>query len=140
MELKSRILLFKPRLVAFLSLCVITPLGFILWSCYEGPYRAWIRFYITGIIYEIFWSLVVFLFWPQRKNITKIVTAVFLMTCFLEFLQLWEQAFLETFRRTYFGSALIGTCFVWGQFPYYIVGCLISWLWLYLLSKESPLD
>ncbi len=143
MDLKARIPFFGPgllvpRVSALLSLCLITPLGLYLWSCYEGPYRTWVRFYTTGILYVIFWSLVAFLFWPQRKNVTKIVTVVFLITCLLEFLQLWKPALLQQFRGTFLGAALIGTCFKWNQFPYYIAGSLIAWLWLYLLCSKPP--
>jgi hypothetical protein len=137
MDLKTRIAFFPSRLAALLSLCLITPLGFSLWFFYVGPYRAWIRFYVTGIVYEIFWSLLAFLCWPARKNIGKIVAVVFLITCLLEFLQLWKPALLQQFRATDLGTILIGTSFQWGQFPYYVIGSLIAWLWLYLLCEKT---
>jgi hypothetical protein len=135
LDWKTRIPFFRSRLAALLSLCIVALLGFYLWSRYEGPYRAWIRYYITGVIYVLFWLLAAFIVWPRRKNILKIVIGVLLMTFFLEFLQLWKPPFLQQFRSTFFGAALIGTDFVWAQFPYYIAGSLISWLWLSLLCK-----
>ena len=137
MDSKIRIPFLGSRLAALLSLGIIAPLGYWLWSCYQGPYRAWVRYYITGIIYVLFWSLTAFLVWPQKRNIVKIAAGVLLLTCLLEFLQLWKPPFLQQFRGTFLGSALLGTDFVWAQFPYYFAGGLVSWLWLRLLCKKT---
>jgi hypothetical protein len=36
----------------------------------------------------------------------------------------WDAVFLEEIRSTFLGMALIGTCFVWWQFPHYVLGQL----------------
>ncbi len=136
-DLKVISLFFRRRLGALLSLCVVGPLGFWLWRYYDGPWKVWVNFYATGIIYEIFWCLVLYLFWPRKEDAVKIAVIVFIFTCVLESLQLWEAAFLENIRSTLIGAALIGTCFVWWQFPYYVAGSVIGFVWLRLLGGRG---
>jgi hypothetical protein len=124
------------RWAILLSLCIVTPLGFWMWL-YRGPSRVWLNYYASGAVYEIFWCLTVFFFWPQRQKIPKIALGVFVITCLLEFLQLWKPVFLERIRATFLGSALIGTDFTWGQFPYYALGSVIGWLWLRMLCRKN---
>ena len=90
----------------------------------------WFRDYGGGVLYEIFWCLALFLFWPRKRNITKIALGVFAITCFLEVLQLWHPSFLQHIRSTFVGRTLIGTTFVWWDFPHYVLGCFIGWLWM----------
>jgi len=130
---------FRQRVWVLLSLCIVTPLGFCLWG-YDGPGKVWFNFYATGILYEIFWCLVLFFFWPKRENALKIAVFVFVMTCVLEVLQLWEPMFLEKIRSTFLGMALIGTSFVWRQFPHYVLGSLIGLVWLRKLGKKLDCD
>jgi len=118
-----------------LSLCLVTPLGF-WFKFYAGPGHKWFNDYGAGLLYEIFWCLVVFFFIPQRKYITRIVLWVFVITCILETLQLWHPAFLQLIRSTFLGAAFIGTSFIWWDFPHYVLGCLLAWLWMHALSKS----
>ena len=55
--------------------------------------------------------------------------------CF-ETLQLCHPWFLEKIRSYYLGSALIGTIFIWWDFPHYAVGCIIGWALIKWLIKE----
>lgn len=136
MNLRTTNSFFRQRMGVLLSLCVVTPLSFWLWRYYDGPYRVWIRFYVTGIFYVIFWCLVLFFFWPRKQNAFKIAAVVFVVTCILEVLQLWKAPFLQRIRSTVLGMAIIGTCFVWRQFPYYVLGSLIGFAWLRILGKK----
>ena len=136
-DLRDISLFFRRRRGALLSLCVVTPLGLWLWQYYDGPGKVWFKFYATGILYEIFWCLVLFFFWPRKKNAVKIAVGVFVVTCVLEVLQLWDAAFLEKIRSTFVGMALIGTCFVWWQFPHYVLGSLIGLVWLRMLGGKK---
>jgi len=119
-----------------LSLAVITPVGF-LFKLYSGPAQWWFNDYGAGLLYEIFWCLVVFFFIPSRKSAMKISLWVFGITCILEFLQLWHPWILEQIRSTFLGKALIGTSFSWWDFPHYVMGCIIGWLWLRRISIRS---
>jgi hypothetical protein len=110
-------------------LFLVTSAGFLA-KFYSGPGQAWVRDYGAGVLYEIFWCLVFFLVWPRRQATRKIAAGVFFGTSFLEVLQLWRPWFLEQIRSTFLGSALIGTTFVWWDFPHYALGCLIGWLWM----------
>ncbi len=136
MNLEAIILYFRRRRWVLLALCIITPLGLGLWF-YDGPARRWFNFYLTCSAYEIFWCLVVFFFWPRSRHTARIALWVFLVTCGLEFLQLWRPPFLQQIRSTFLGMALIGTDFVWRQFPYYIAGSLIGWFLMRLLERKT---
>lgn len=118
------------------SLCVITPLGF-WFKFYTGPGRWWFNDYGAGGLYEVFWCLAVFFFWPERKNAVKIALWVFVITCALETLQLWHPVFLERIRATFPGKAIIGTTFVWWDFPHYVLGSIIGWLWISYIARLS---
>lgn len=108
-----------------------------MWRYYDGWARYWIRYYVSGAVYEIIWCLLFFLLWPSRANTVRIPIIVFVATCVLEFLQLWEPPLLEAFRATLIGAAIIGTCFVWLQFPFYVAGSLVSALLLRVLSRQQ---
>jgi len=108
---------------------VVVPLGF-WFKLYDGPGAWWFNNYGAGVVYEIFWCLLLFLIWLKKENTTKIAICVFVVTCMLEVLQLWHPVFLQTIRSTFLGAALIGTSFVWWDFPHYALGSLLGWLWM----------
>jgi len=116
------------------SLLVVTPLGF-LFKIYPGLGRWWFNDYGAGLLYEIFWILIVFAIFSRKKLINKIPVWVFIITCALEVLQLWHPKFLEMIRSSFIGSALIGTTFAWWDFAHYAFGCFLGWLWLRWLVK-----
>lgn len=117
------------------SLVIIVPIGFYS-KFYSGPYSEWVNDSLGGIFYEIFWCLLVFLFIYPRK-LWLIPACVFIITCCLEFLQLWHPPFLEFLRSHFIGRAILGTSFTWTDFPYYLIGSLIGWIWLNELQKNE---
>ncbi|MEW6494714.1 MAG: DUF2809 domain-containing protein [Cyanobacteriota bacterium] len=117
------------RLLTILSLLIVTPLGFLSKS-YTGLGDEWVNGFSGDILYEIFWCLFIFLLIPNKKTVTLAPVWVFGITCTLEFLQLWKNPFLNALRATFIGRTLLGTTFVWWDFPHYLSGCLIAWLWL----------
>jgi hypothetical protein len=119
-----------------LSLLIVTPLGFAF-KFYPGPGNRWFNNYGAGVLYEVFWILLSFLFFHSKRFANVIPVYVFLITCILEFLQLWHPPFLEIIRSSFLGSALIGTTFVWWDFPYYVLGCLMGWWWLRFLLRRK---
>jgi hypothetical protein len=110
-------------------LLIVTPLGF-LFKFYSGPAQWWFNNYGAGLLYIIFWIMVVSFFVTDRRLINRIPILVLVVTCALEVLQLWHPWFLEKVRSTFLGKALIGTTFVWWDFPHYFLGSLIGWVWL----------
>ncbi|MEH2192618.1 MAG: DUF2809 domain-containing protein [Nostoc sp.] len=59
----------------------------------------------------------------------------FVITCILEFLQLLHPPLLNEIRATLVGKLLLGTTFVWWDFPHYGLGCVLGCLWLRQLQK-----
>ena len=124
------------RTYIVLSLLIITPLGFLS-KFYSGPFQNWFNNYGVGIAYEIFWILIVFLFWSRKKSINTISLLVFAITSALEILQLWQFEILEKIRSYFFGRVLFGTTFSWWDFPHYAIGCVLGWLWVSGLIRYS---
>jgi hypothetical protein len=113
-------------------LLVIVPLGFYS-KFYSGPAAVWVKNCLSGVFYVIFWCLLILLFIPAKPGLVAIV--VFVVTSLLEILQLSHHPVLEFIRGFFLGRVLIGTVFVWSDFIYYAVGCLLGWLWLRLLNR-----
>ena len=129
--------MFKSKKIRWIliSIIIIVPLG-IYTKFYSGQAARWVNDSLGGVLYVIFWCLFAFLFLSNTKP-WKIATAVFAVTCFLEFLQLWQPPLLEYLRSNFIGRTILGTSFTWSDFPYYIVGCGIGWLWMKSLQKHS---
>lgn len=122
-----------------LSIALITPLGFYS-KFYSGPAFEWVNNSLGGVLYVIFWSLAVSLLFLHVRP-WRIALVVFLITCFLECLQLWHPSFLETIRSTFMGATLLGNSFSWSDLGHYVIGLLISGILLgRLLRYESLQD
>jgi hypothetical protein len=122
---------FAARLLTLLLIIITVPFGFGL-KYYSGPGHVWCNLHGAAILYEVFWCLAAFLFFPFRKAIVPIVIVVFLATCGLEFLQLWHHPILQEIRSFRLGVWIIGNGFDWWDFPHYVAGCLFGWLVLKL--------
>jgi hypothetical protein len=122
------------RVAAFVSLLIVTPLGFAC-KFYSGRGAWWFNDYAGGIMYEVFWCLAATFTWP-RASATSIAAWVLAITCSLEFLQLWHPRFLEIIRATFIGRTLIGTSFSWWDLPHYLLGCCAGWLWVRYLRER----
>jgi hypothetical protein len=115
----------RERLAYLAMLAVITPLGFAT-KFYHGPGHAWVADHAGGLLYVTFWILLAMLLAPQLP-VRRVAAGVLLVTCILEFLQLWHPPLLERVRATFLGRALIGSDFDWGDFPYYFLGALAGY-------------
>jgi len=113
---------------ALVSLIIIVPIGFYS-KFYRGPAAAWVNDSLGGVFYEIFWCLLILLFLPKVKP-WIIALCVLVVTCILEFMQLWHPPFLEILRSNFMGRTLLGTTFTWTDFPYYFLGSGIGWFWI----------
>jgi len=132
--MSSIISFFLKRKWIFVALFIITPTGF-LFKWYPGPAHRWFNNYGAAVMYEIFWCMLIFLFCPHKEATTKIAVGVLLATSFLETLQLWNPWLLQKARATFLGGALLGTTFIWWDFPHYVLGCFIGWLCMRAISK-----
>jgi len=113
--------------IKFLAELFITILlGFAL-KYYPGPARGLFNNSLAGIAYVVFWCLLAKLLFHRVKS-HKIVISVTLITCLLEFAQLWHPPFLIYLRSFWLGKILLGTTFNISDFPYYILGGFIGWL------------
>lgn len=132
MDLKAIFRSIRFRLM--LSILVIVPLGFYS-KFYTGPFQFWVNNSLGGVFYEIFWCLV---FAAIFKNVRawKIAGIVLLVTCTLEVLQLSDAFVLAWIRQFFIGRVLIGTHFVWSDFIYYVVGCLVGALLIKILKQK----
>jgi hypothetical protein len=125
--------LLKVRIISAVLSVALAAAGFLMWKYYRGWAEFRIRFFISGIVYVMLWSAGLFALLPGRKNIWRIPLIVFVLTCGLEFLQLYRPPFLQAVRATLIGAAILGTDFLWSQFPYYIAGAFLSYLTLKLI-------
>jgi hypothetical protein len=131
-------LMQKYRRNLLISIAFIVPFG-LLTKFYRGVGQAWLNDTFGGIPYEIFWMLLVALIWPRLRP-AAIALIVFLATCLLEFLQLWQPDWLQAIRATLPGRLVLGNSFTWSDFPYYAIGCFLGWLWLRWLYPKAKLQ
>ena len=120
-------------LFTLLLIIIIVPLGFAT-KFYNGWGEDWINNSLGGVLYVIFWCLVVYFLKPKLKP-GNIAIGVLLVTSFLEVLQLWHPPFLQRIRSTFLGVTILGNSFVFSDFGYYIVGAMIAYFILKQLGK-----
>jgi hypothetical protein len=125
-----------PRTRLLIALAILTPLGFAT-KVYTGPGAWWVNDYLGGVLYVIFWMLVVLLIRPALPP-AKVAIGVFLATSALETLQLWHPPLLEAIRATFLGRALIGTTFVPWDFLHYAIGCALGVLLVRSIGVHRP--
>ncbi len=124
------------RKYVVIILLIVTPLGFVF-KFYAGPGKWWFNNYGAGVLYEVFWILVVFLFAARKQYVKKIPVWVFVVTCALEVLQLWNPWVLQEIRSYFLGKVLIGTSFVWLDFPHYAMGCILGWMLIEWIVRRA---
>jgi hypothetical protein len=122
---------YRGVLLSYLGVITLIGLGA---KFYPGPGRRWLNDTFGGTPYEIFWILLIAIIFPRAKAI-YIAIGVLIATCSLEFLQLWQPAWLQTIRGTLLGRLILGNTFSWSDFPYYFIGCALGWLWLQWLER-----
>jgi len=129
----------KLRICLVLSIAVVTPLGFYF-KFGLGKSIPWFSIYGAGVLYEVFFILVFFLVFPGKRSILNVPLWVFIITCLLETLQLWQPPFLQAIRKTFLGAVLLGTTFTWQDFPHYILGSTLGAGLIYLFWRftQSP--
>jgi len=118
-----------------IALLILTPIGFYS-KFYSGPFHYWANNSLGGVFYEVFWCLVLVLFFKRLKPL-QIAGIVLLFTCSLEFLQLWHPPFLVLLRSNFIGVTILGNAFTWSDFPYYFIGSGFGLVLLNILKSHS---
>ncbi|MEP3482500.1 MAG: DUF2809 domain-containing protein [Fuerstiella sp.] len=80
----------------------------------------------ASVAYVVLLSLLLFAVWPKPDWIIQISVAAFVLTCVVEFLQLWHPAGLTAIRETMIGRLVLGTTFNVLDFPAYAIGAIVS--------------
>jgi hypothetical protein len=123
------------RLLMFGSAITLVPLGYLIRFHGSGP--EWLNDALGSVIYEMFWITLCLGIWPKIPPLQMAVTVGF-TTCALEFLQLWHPPLLQTLRATLPGRLILGTTFSWLDFPAYLVGSTLGYLWTRSRLFHSP--
>jgi hypothetical protein len=119
-----------------LMLAIVTPAGFAT-KFYEGPLAMWVNQSLSGVLYVVFWILVVMFIAPDSKPL-KVALGVFLVTAALEVTQLWQPSWLEAIRGHFLGRTLLGTTFVPSDFVYYAIGAVMGLGAVHMSRRRSP--
>ena len=125
------------RLWTLGTLPVVVAVGLAL-KFYRGPAHVWVNHWgPASVAYEVFWMLLFFLVLPEKSRIGPIAGVVCLLTCGVEFLQLWQPPWLQAIRATLPGKFVLGTSFSWWDLPAYPCGCLLGVGLLHLIVRVS---
>jgi hypothetical protein len=128
MSKKNRI-----RIRLFVLLLFIVPMGFMT-KFYYGPWYFFISNQLGGLLYVVFWCLLFYILFSVKKPL-KLCLIVLLVTIGLEFLQLWNPAFLEGIRKSFLGQALIGNQFNGMDILFYFLGSAVAYIIIVLFRK-----
>lgn len=127
--------LSNQRLLTLIFMALLVPLG-LASKLYVGPGQAWAHAYLGGMVYVLFWCLAALWLLPWARA-WRLALGVLLITSALEAAQLWQPAWLQQARGTFWGAALLGTTFGWWDFIYYLIGCLLAWPLMRWLQGRS---
>ena len=125
----------KNVLIAVILLMIVVPIGFYT-KLYSGLGYEWVNNKAGGIFYEIFWCLVFYILIKKAKP-KSIAIWVFIITCFLEFVQLIDNSFLNLIRYDFIGRTIIGSSFSWSDFLYYFIGSVGGYYILRFLANKK---
>jgi hypothetical protein len=117
-----------------LSLVIILiPIG-LLTKVYSGIGNEFVSNYLGGVIYVVFFIVLVSLVFPRSVPI-KISLIVLCITCLIEFSQLIHIPTLELFRKNFIFRTLFGSTFNPFDFIWYFVGALAGLLLVSFIVK-----
>ncbi|MEB3295276.1 MAG: DUF2809 domain-containing protein [Synechococcales bacterium] len=125
---------WRYRSQLLLGLIVLVPLGYSIRFA-QGLLPEWFRNAWGNLTYETFWIFFLLLLVPKLLPRGAALT-VFILTCLIEVLQLWQDPWLVNLRNTTIGGLILGHGFTWEDFPTYAIGSLIGW-WLASLIYQG---
>lgn len=88
-----------------------------------------------SLAYQILMMLGLAFLFP-RLPLVKCAVGVFVFSCAVEVLQLWQAHFILAVRATWPGRVILGTTFNWWDFPPYALGCVLGWFVLSALRRR----
>jgi Protein of unknown function (DUF2809) len=121
------------RVALLVSTILLVPIGYLIRFSQSG--LPWLDDALGSVAYEMFWIVLVLVGFPKFSPM-KVAIAVCLVTCAIEFLQLWQPPFLQAIRATLPGRLVLGTTFGWSDFPPYFVGSFLGWAWVMGLRRR----
>jgi glycopeptide antibiotics resistance protein len=128
---ENRSMISHYRISLLIGILIVVPVGYIVRFAEESYWSST----FGAIAYTPFWILLVQFLVPKLSP--KWTTlGVLLMTCAIEFLQLWQPPFLQAIRATLPGRLILGNTFLWDDFPPYFVGCFLGWLLIKFLRHQ----
>ena len=125
--------LTKINIIKIILLVILIVLG-ICTKYYHGVASGFVNNHLGGIIYVIFWILFFSLILPGQKPF-KIALWVFVVTCVIEFTQLFHPVYLEKLREYFVFRTLLGNSFNLWDIVFYIPGAIIGYIVLILIQK-----
>lgn len=133
----SKAVHLRYRLAAVATMVAAVLMGY--WVRFHGPGPEGLNDLLGSVAYEWFWIALCWGCFPGRSPF-RISLAVLLATCGLEFLQLWQPTFLQALRATIPGRLVLGNTFSWTDFPPYIIGSVLGYVWVRFLSKALQIE
>jgi hypothetical protein len=117
---------FPQRVKLLILLLIVFTLG-LFSKLQMGKYSEIWPDKIAGAFYVLFWCLF-FKTLFIHKSTWKTVMIVLLVTCLLEFTQLFSWTILNLIRSNFVGRSLIGSSFSWSDFPWYMIGACMAYM------------
>jgi hypothetical protein len=93
----------------------------------------------NGSLYVIAWIFFTLVLAPRLAPLPVCIAAL-LGTCAIDFLQLWHPPLLEAVRATLPGRLVLGSTFMWGDFPAYGIGALLGWIAVSRMKLLTPIS
>ncbi|MCY7275496.1 MAG: DUF2809 domain-containing protein [Phormidesmis sp. CAN_BIN44] len=121
------------RVALLVCAIAIVPLGYIT-RFSQGFGADWLHDLADSLAYQMFWILLVMVCFP-KSSLIWVAIAVFLVSCAIEFLQLWKPPFLQAIRATLPGRLVLGNTFTWSDFPPYALGSILGGAWVKALRQ-----
>jgi Protein of unknown function (DUF2809) len=124
---------YSMRLLLIINILAVILLGYVV--RFSHIFIESLHHIAGCIFYEILWILVGAFLYP-RANRKPIAIWVFLGTCGIEFLKLYQPPWLQAIRTTLPGRLILATTFDWSNFPVYLLGSYLGWLWIKFLDAQ----
>ena len=103
---------------------------------YHGVASGFVNNYLGGLTYVIFWILFFSTILPNQKPF-KITLWVFIVTCVIEFTQLYYSIYLEKLREYFVFRAFFGNSFNPFDILFYLVGAMVGYFLLILIKRMN---